>query len=118
MTTNLSVRVDHNGAIPVIRIEGEVDLYSSPQARKVILEEAAKAPPGLVVDLTGVSYMDSSGLATLVEGLQAIEKRGGRLVLCGMQPIVREVFELTHLDSVFHIVHSVEEALRSCHVAD
>ena len=57
----------------------------------------------LLVDLDGVSYMDSSGVATLVEALQLMNKRRGRLKLFNLKPAIRDVFELSRLDKVFDI---------------
>ena len=78
MAGKLDIRVERRDGAHVVAIRGDVDLYSSPEARKVILEQAQCTNEKLIVDLTGVEYMDSSGVATLVEGLQAMEKRGGR----------------------------------------
>ena len=58
----------------VVYLSGEVDLHSSPSAREVILDCMKKKMP-LLVDLSGVSYMDSSGVASLVEGYQAARKQ-------------------------------------------
>lgn len=95
----------------VVAVTGEVDLYSSPAMREAILAALAKKPPQLVLDLSGVSYMDSSGIATLVEGLQAARRADGRLVLAGLTDRVREVFELARLQSFFELAPSVEAAL-------
>ena len=58
-------------------------------------------------------YIDSSGVATLVEALQIVNRYGGRLVLVGMTARVRGVFEIARLDTVFALASSVEEALRT-----
>ena len=59
----------------VILLSGEVDLHSSPQARQAILDNLKTGKP-LLIDLSGVSYMDSSGVASLVEGYQTARKQG------------------------------------------
>ena len=61
-------------------------------------------PAKLVLDLSGVPYMDSSGVATLVEALQTQRKAGNKLVLCSLQPKVRGIFEIARLNMVFDIV--------------
>ncbi|RMI01654.1 MAG: anti-sigma factor antagonist [Calditrichaeota bacterium] len=109
----INVNVRSQGSTKIVAIEGEVDLYSSPQVRDTLLEVVQQQPPAVVVDLRGVSYMDSSGLATLIEALQMIEQHSGRLLLADIRPEVREVFELSRLDSVFRIYDSVEQALQS-----
>ena len=95
----------------VVAVSGEVDLYSSPSMREAVLSALSKKSPNVVVDLSGVSYMDSSGIATLVEGLQAARRIKGRLVLAGLTDRVREVFELARLQSVFELSPSVDAAL-------
>jgi len=97
----------------VVSIKGDVDLYSSPSVRKVIIALTEKKTPVIMVDLSGVSYMDSSGVATLVEGLQQTGKYKGRFKLFGLGMAVREVFELSRLDKVFEIYPSEEAAFSS-----
>ena len=95
----------------VLAIVGEVDMFSSPEARKEIGALVAEKIPKIVVDLAGVSYMDSSGVATLIEGLQMCHKYNGTLVVAGLRQNVREVFELTKLDKIFKIYEDAETAL-------
>jgi anti-sigma B factor antagonist len=64
----------------------------------------------MVVDLTGVQYMDSSGVAVLVEALQSQTRKGNKLVLCCLQPKVKGIFEIARLNMVFKIVDDVEAA--------
>lgn len=97
--------------VPILKIKGDVDLYSSPQVRKKILVLLSKACKNLIVDLKEVSYMDSSGVATLVEALQITNKRNGKLRLCNLGAAICDVFELSRLDKVFDIVENVESAL-------
>jgi anti-sigma B factor antagonist len=96
--------------VAVLSIAGEVDMFSSPQARNAIMELVKKRVPRVIVELSGVSYMDSSGVATLIEGLQLCQKYNGKLVVAGLRDNVREVFELTRLDKIFEIFQDVETA--------
>ena len=97
----------------VVVVTGEVDLYSSPKMRTAIMSGIARTPPRVVVDLSGVTYMDSSGIATLVEALHAVrkDKGQGHLVLAGLTERVREVFELARLETVFELAPDVPSAL-------
>ena len=90
--------------------EGDIDLSRSPEMRKRIKEALDGRPKRLVLDLGRVNYMDSSGVATLVEALQRSRTIGCTLVICGMQPKVRSIFEIARLVSVFKIVASRAEA--------
>ncbi|RMD89255.1 MAG: anti-sigma factor antagonist [Calditrichaeota bacterium] len=109
----LKVNESKIDSVAIIEIEGEVDLYSSPEVRKVIMRLTKNQTPTILVNLGKVSYMDSSGVATLVEGLQQANKYGGKLKLANLQDSVKEVFELSRLDKVFDIYDNVEEALQS-----
>jgi len=95
----------------IIELAGEIDLDSSPEVRKTILNETQRKHPRLIIDLTGVSYMDSSGIATLVEGLQYANQYQGQFLIAGIGPGVREVFELSRLDKVFKIYENINQAL-------
>ena len=87
-----------------IHVGGEVDLNTSPKLREALKSAAAQKMKTVTVHLREVTYMDSSGIATLVEMLQAMLAYQGRLVLKGMRPQVRAVFEIAHLTEVFDIV--------------
>ncbi len=94
-----------------VALGGEIDLSSSPALRHELLAIAARKPGRLVVDLTDVPYMDSSGVATLVEAFQQQRKNSGRMVLCGLQAKVRSIFEIARLDMVFDIVDDKQAAV-------
>ncbi|NIQ38670.1 MAG: anti-sigma factor antagonist [Proteobacteria bacterium] len=101
--------IPDDGAIIVV-VEGEVDLYSSPKLRGEIIRWAKKKASSMIVDLGAVTYMDSSGIATLVEGLQLTKKYGGKLKIARPDPSIQRVLKFAHLDKIFYIFNSVEEA--------
>lgn len=108
---SIKVNRENVGDTVVLAIEGSVDIYTSPELRgelKVALDSQA---PRLVVDMEGVSFVDSSGLATLIEALQRINGYSGKLVLCNLSKTVHGVFELANLDSIFQIAGSRDAAL-------
>ncbi len=107
----MDVRVRDQAGVAVIEVAGEVDLYTSPQLRDAILRATTARTPTVVVDLTGVGYMDSSGVATLVEGLQFSRGYGGAFRLAGLGDTVRQVFAFAKLDKVFEIYPGVPGAL-------
>ena len=93
-----------------VALGGDVDLASSPEARKAILA-ALDAGRGLLVDLSAVAYIDSSGVASLVEGFQVARERGLPFALIGVSESARLVLQLAHLDRVFPIFDDAEAAL-------
>ena len=97
----------------VVSPKGEIDLSRSPILRKKLGELLAERPGMIVIDLSGVSYMDSSGVATLVEALQQCRTSDTSLTLCALQDRVRSIFEIARLDMVFTIADSVENALET-----
>lgn len=105
-----SVQVLAGGVVVILR--GEVDLRNSPRARKLLLDHVARSER-VVVDLSGVSYLDSSGLASLVEALQAARRRQGRLSLAAVSEAAERVLHLARLDKVFALYPSVAEALNA-----
>jgi anti-sigma B factor antagonist len=94
----------------LLTLQGDVDLSRSPALRLELLNALDGKPKRLLVDLAEVSYMDSSGVATLVEALQHQRRSGGQMILCALQPRVRSIFEIARLDSVFTIVDDTEQA--------
>lgn len=86
-----------------IRVKGEIDLYSSPDLRAAITAAVPNSQNGVVVDLSEVEYMDSSGVATLVEGLRAAMEKNIGYVLLSPSPSVLKVLQLSRLDTVFTI---------------
>lgn len=98
-----------NGVI--CTIAGVIDFTSSPELRASLLAVMQKKPSRLVLDLSQISYTDSSGVATFVEALQVQRQHGGKLILCCMQPRVQGIFEIARLDAVFTIVDDVETAM-------
>jgi|SRR5215212_7993712 len=95
----------------VLPLEGEIDLHVSPRVAMSLGQMLKNKPARLVVDLTRVSYIDSSGLAVLIEGMQGVEEYGGMFAIAGMQETVRSIFEIARLDQVFRIFPDVQSAL-------
>jgi len=101
MALTLTTEED-NGAI-VVHAAGDIDLSTSPQLREAVLK-ASKGKTGTVaIGLAGVDYMDSSGVATMVEGLKASQSGGKTFVLLKPSESVMKVLQLARLDSVFTI---------------
>jgi len=110
-SNGLRVQVLELDQATVISPVGDVDLSRSPTLRAHLRDALDAAPHRLVVDLEGVEYMDSSGVATLVEAMQIARRSNTRLVLCGMNQRVRSVFEIARLDRVFLIVPTLDAAM-------
>lgn len=97
-----------HGPYTILELAGEVDLSCSPDARREILAVINNGR-NLLVDLSGVTYIDSSGVASLVEGYQAARKNQLRFGLLAVSDAAMNVFKLARLDQVFPI-HATAEA--------
>lgn len=111
---SLSVRLITESGASIVRPQGAIDLNNAPSLRSQLLTLADLKPPKVIVDLSRVTYVDSSAVGTLVEFKRRMDRsNGGRVVLAGLRPRVRGVFEISKLDQFFTIVASMEEALQN-----
>ena len=101
---------DHEGRKIIVPF-GEIDMHTSPELRRELLKEIDRKIPFLIVDLQNVSYIDSSGIATFVEGLKTMRSYGGRLKLVSISDDIMEIFRFSRLDSVFEICGSIDDAV-------
>ncbi len=98
--------------ITILDVSGRIDLSSSPDVRKALLNELHKnRTPRVIMNLNEVNYIDSSGVASLVEGLKLARELNSRFILLGLNCRVREVLQLTHLLNVFEVCDNEEQAL-------
>lgn len=106
----MQVQSERQGENAIVRPIGDVDMSGSPELRAAIRQAQQGSPRRLVVDLAHVAYMDSSGVATLVEAMRHAQGAGSELILAAMADRVRAIFEIARLDTYFKIVPSVEDA--------
>ena len=107
---NISTR--QVGDATILELVGDITLYNTPEVRKAmmgLLKE--KHVPYLAVNMLGVRYIDSSGVASLVEGLKVSRDVQSRFSLYGLSKMTREVLELTRLLRVFEVHDTEEQAL-------
>jgi anti-sigma B factor antagonist len=107
----MKVQVRSLDKISILDCSGDVDLYSSPRLRETLLAEIKPDGPSVLVNMSNVAYIDSSGIATLVEGLQHSRQTKTRFGLFGLRPNARSVLELARLTKVFTIFDNEEQAL-------
>jgi anti-sigma B factor antagonist len=107
---NISTRQFENATI--VDVDGDITLYNSPEVRKVLLDLIKhKLVPRVIVNLQKAKYIDSAGVASLVEGLKASRDLKSGFALYGLSRTAREVLELTRLVKVFEIYDNEQEAL-------
>jgi len=101
--------LDEDG-VHIIALQGEIDLACSPELREILNVQVEAKQPTLLLDFAGVTYVDSSGLATLVEYVRNAQAFGGRLALAAVTTRVRTILDLVRLSEVFPIFPTIAEA--------
>jgi anti-sigma B factor antagonist len=108
----LQISARHLEKITIFDISGDIDLATSPELRKALLRELRELRrPRVVLNLKAVRYIDSSGVASLVEGLRASRDVGSRFILFGLNTTIRDVLQLSKLLKIFEISDSEEQAV-------
>jgi anti-sigma B factor antagonist len=108
----LQISERHLDKITIFDLSGDIDLATSPELRKVLLRELRELRiPRVILNLKAVRYIDSSGVASLVEGLKASRDVGSRFILFGLNTTVREVLQLSKLVRIFEICENEEQAI-------
>jgi anti-sigma B factor antagonist len=99
----------HEG-IDVFVLRGDIDLHFAPALRSVLQAKINEHCPALIVDLTQVSFISSTGLSALMEYFRDCGRYGGVLCLCGLSDELKEIFRVVRLDRIFPIFATVNEA--------
>ncbi len=108
----MQIAARHLDKITIFDISGDIDLATSPELCKALLRELRELKmPRVVLNLGAVRYIDSSGVASLVEGLKASRDAGSRLILFGLNRTIREVLQLSRLLKIFEICENEEQSV-------
>ena len=107
MDGSIEVTVGHLGSVPVVAVTGEIDVTSAPVLRDALAGQTTAESPRIVVDLRGVTFLDSTALGVLVGAHKQCRERGGELLLAVSEPRIVKIFEITGLTKVFPIVDSL-----------
>lgn len=108
----MKLNVRQQGQATIVDVDGQITFESTPALREKILD-SLKQQRAVLINLTNVAYMDSSGIATLVEGLKAAQGQKANFALFGLTKHTRSVLELVRLDKVFRIFDSEAQALQA-----
>ncbi len=108
----MNYSVHEKGTFAIVELAGDIDLSCSPDARSTILG-CLNQSKNVLVDLSGVTYIDSSGIASLVEGYQTAKKGNLRFGLVGVSDPALSVLQLARLDRVFSIYATVDEGVEA-----
>jgi anti-sigma B factor antagonist len=108
---DISVSQTTAGDVPIVAVSGEVDVYSAPALKDNITEILQSGVTTLIVDLSAVAFLDSTGLGALVEARAATSDAGGSMPLVCSQERILKLFTITGLDGVFTIYPSIGDAV-------
>ena len=108
----MKISIRDVGDAKVVVVEGDVDLGTSPVFRSTLFETLPLAEK-LALNLEAIRYIDSSGIATLIEVLKDSQRLNKEFVLFGLSPAVQEVFRLTHVVRIFRVYDTEQEALEA-----
>jgi anti-sigma B factor antagonist len=97
--------------IIIASISGEINIDTSPELRKTFDQHTGQGIKKVIINCQNLTYIDSSGLATLIELLQRLKKENGELKICNLTDKVKSVFEVTKLDKLFDICPNQEQAV-------
>lgn len=109
----MEIGFEQRGGVSICRIEGDIDIDTSGDIKKSLDKIISRNKNKIIMNLSGVKYVDSSGLATLVEILKKIRLVEGNLKLTNLSQKVRGLFEITKLDKLFDIEENEENAIAS-----
>ena len=114
MATDVNFEVSDFQAdgVPVIAVQGEIDVATAPQLRERLLMLADRDHTVVVVDLRDVSFVDSTALGVLVSGAKRLRNKGGDLRLVVTEPHIAKVLAITGLTEVFRVCTTTDEAVR------
>ncbi|BDU50642.1 STAS domain-containing protein [Haliovirga abyssi] len=109
----VSYSEDKKKKVTIVKIDGEVDVYTSISLKKELNKLLEDNKNRLLINLEKVSYMDSSGLGVLVAMLKKSRKEKGNLKITNLTESIRKIFELTRLNKFFEIFNTEAEGLKS-----
>lgn len=109
----MNIKTEDRNNVRICYISGELDINTAPQIKKIFDKMIFEKKEKILISFKDVNYVDSSGLATLVEMLKNTRGYGGKLKLAGLSSKIKSLFEMTKLDGLFDIVQDEKEALNA-----
>ena len=106
----LQVETRQQGDVAVLAASGEVDVFTAPDLDAELTSLVAQGSPRVVVDLSAVTFLDSTGLGVLVKALKGIREAGGTLHLVVTSDRIRKIFDITGLDASLPLFDTVDAA--------
>jgi anti-sigma B factor antagonist len=109
----MDIEVTESSGVTVVAPRGDIDMATVDEVKRTLAGLMSRGQPRLLIDLSGVGYIDSSGMGALVSAMKQARAAGGDLKLCGLQDEVRSIFEVTRLIRAMSIHPTRQEAIAS-----
>lgn len=110
-TMRIETRLRHSDGIPVLDVVGEIDIYTTPQFKEAVSAAIDENKPAIVINMTQVTYMDSSGFGTLLSATKRLRPLDGALYLSGCNESIQRMLQITRLNTIFGVYATEDEAL-------
>lgn len=109
----MELTIKNEGSITIGAISGRFDAAEAPRVSTWLDSVSSQSPARVIVNMAGVTFLDSTALSTLVKGMKRCRQQNGDLLICSLQQQVKVIFELTRLDKAFSIHPDEASALRA-----
>jgi anti-sigma B factor antagonist len=109
----LGIDVQKVEGLPVLLVKGEIDIYTAPMFKQAVVGLVSDGHSDVVIDLSGVTFMDSSGFGTLLGATRRLRPAGGGLYLAGANTTIQRMLRLTRLDTIMGLYETAEDAVRA-----
>lgn len=109
----LGIDVQKIQGCPVLSVKGEIDIYTAPMFKQAVVGLVSDGNTDVVIDLSGVTFMDSSGFGTLLGATRRLRPAGGGLHLAGANTTIQRMLRLTRLDTIMQLYEDTDAAVRA-----
>ena len=110
-TMRIETSLRHIDGIPVLDVTGEIDIYTTPQFKEAVSAAIDENKPAIIINMTQVTYMDSSGFGTLLSATKRLRPLDGALYLTGCNESIQRMLQITRLNTIFGVYGTEDEAL-------
>ena len=107
----------HRDDVPVLDVSGEIDIYTTPQFKEAVSAAIDEGKPAIIINMSKVAYMDSSGFGTLLSATKRLRPLNGALYLSGCNEAITRMLQITRLNTIFGVYPTEDDAVAAVHAA-
>ncbi len=116
-TMRIETSLRRRDEVPVLDVVGEIDIYTTPQFKEAVSAAIDENKPAIIINMTQVTYMDSSGFGTLLSATKRLRPLDGALYLTGCNDSIQRMLQITRLNTIFGVYATEDEALAAVNSA-